>query len=151
MSIKMKGRLVSDGHAWRNSPQKEKEDTTDRITSAFLLLLTKAFGSSAIASSLNSQLSPSPRHLANSLPRPTMAPPSHSSNIAGLNRVHPVQPPSTLTASEDLLTAPSFPGLAAQLDLWSSVNFAFDEPLPRGLKDRKSKTVDEEGHDSGKD
>lgn len=48
------------------------------------------------------------------------------SSLQGLNIVHP---PSRSTASQDLLELPSgLPDLAAQLDLWTHLSFASDEP-----------------------
>lgn len=51
------------------------------------------------------------------------------SNLQGLNIVHPAQPHNNLSDSQDLLSAPHFPDLAAQLDLWTNLSFESDEPL----------------------
>ncbi|KAH9058776.1 hypothetical protein EDB87DRAFT_1625312 [Lactarius vividus] len=54
-----------------------------------------------------------------------MSPP----NLQGLNLVQPAQPSDAyLTNSHDLL---NFPGLSAQLDIWSNLAFESDEPLVR--------------------
>lgn len=51
------------------------------------------------------------------------------SNLQGLNIVHPTQPPTSLSDSQDLLSAPPYPDLTAQLDLWTHLSFESDEPL----------------------
>ncbi|KAB5593340.1 hypothetical protein CTheo_3258 [Ceratobasidium theobromae] len=66
-----------------------------------------------------------------------------SSNLQGLNLVQPESPPSTLTDSQDLLSTPLFPDLAAQLDLWTHVNFASDEPFI-SARDREAKEAETE-------
>jgi hypothetical protein len=54
------------------------------------------------------------------------------SNLQGLNIVQPAQSSdSYLTNSQDLLNLSHFPGLSAQLDLWSNLSFESDEPLVR--------------------
>ncbi|KAH9083929.1 hypothetical protein EDB83DRAFT_2332260 [Lactarius deliciosus] len=70
-----------------------------------------------------------------------MSPP----NIQGLNLVQPAQPSDPYpTNSHDLL---NFPGLSAQLDIWSNLAFESDEPLVR-KNDKKSGggEVDESTH-----
>jgi len=52
-----------------------------------------------------------------------------SSNLQGLNIVHPAQPHSSVSDSQDLLSAPPYPDLTAQLDLWTNLSFESDEPL----------------------
>jgi len=71
------------------------------------------------------------------------------SNLQGLNVVRPVQPHNPLLSdSQDLLSAPPFPDLAAQLDLWTNLSFESDEPVTRnddsGKHKRKSSSVEEE-------
>ncbi|CAE6416725.1 unnamed protein product [Rhizoctonia solani] len=66
-----------------------------------------------------------------------------SSNLQGLNLVHPESPPSNLTDAQDLLSTPLFPDLAAHLDLWTNVNFASDEPFI-SARDRQSKEAETE-------
>jgi hypothetical protein len=61
-----------------------------------------------------------------------MAP--RSTMIQGLNVVQPVQPSSGLTDAQDLLSGSHFPDLAAQLDLWTNLSFASDEPF---ISDRR--------------
>jgi len=54
------------------------------------------------------------------------------SNLQGLNIVHPAQPHNPLVSdSQDLLSAPPFPDLTAQLDLWTNLSFESDEPIVR--------------------
>jgi hypothetical protein len=54
------------------------------------------------------------------------------SHLQGLNIVHPAQPHNPLVSdSQDLLSAPPFPDLTAQLDLWTNLSFESDEPLVR--------------------
>ncbi|KAH9176804.1 hypothetical protein EDB89DRAFT_1939974 [Lactarius sanguifluus] len=70
-----------------------------------------------------------------------MSPPS----LQGLNLVQPAQPSDPYpTSSHDLL---NFPGLSAQLDIWSNLAFESDEPLVR-KNDKKSGggEVDESTH-----
>ncbi|KAH8993340.1 hypothetical protein EDB86DRAFT_3103303 [Lactarius hatsudake] len=70
-----------------------------------------------------------------------MSPP----NLQGLNLVQPAQPSDPYpTNSHDLL---NFPGLSAQLDIWSNLAFESDEPLVR-KNDKKSGggEVDESTH-----
>ncbi|KAF8520495.1 hypothetical protein BU17DRAFT_46602 [Hysterangium stoloniferum] len=53
-----------------------------------------------------------------------------SNPLEGLNVVHPPQSPPTESSGQELLsTPPGFPDLAAQLDLWTNLNFASDEPF----------------------
>jgi Basic region leucine zipper len=52
-----------------------------------------------------------------------------SSSLQGLNVVHPAQPHSSVSDSQDLLSAPPYPDLTAQLDLWTNLSFESDEPL----------------------
>jgi len=52
-----------------------------------------------------------------------------SSSLQGLNIVHPAQPHSSVSDSQDLLSAPPYPDLTAQLDLWTNLSFESDEPL----------------------
>ncbi|KAG8716019.1 hypothetical protein FRC08_009922 [Ceratobasidium sp. 394] len=53
-----------------------------------------------------------------------------SSNLQGLNLVHPESPPSNLTDAQDLLSAPLFADFTTNdLDLWSNIHFASDEPF----------------------
>ncbi|KAJ1304727.1 hypothetical protein OPQ81_005865 [Rhizoctonia solani] len=66
-----------------------------------------------------------------------------SSNLQGLNLVHPESPPSNLTDAQDLLSTPLFPDLAAHLDLWTNVNFASDEPFI-SARDRQLKEAETE-------
>ncbi|GAB1525062.1 hypothetical protein RhiTH_008219 [Rhizoctonia solani] len=66
-----------------------------------------------------------------------------SSNLQGLNLVHPESPPSNLTDAQDLLSTPLFPDLAAHLDLWTNVNFASDEPFI-SARDRELKESETE-------
>ena len=70
-------------------------------------------------------------------------------NLQGLNVVLPQQPHnSNVSDSQDLLSAPSYPDLAAQLDLWTNLAFESDEPLPRDeetiLSRKKRKDVEDE-------
>ena len=70
-------------------------------------------------------------------------------NLQGLNIVQPQQPHnSNISDSQDLLSAPSYPDLAAQLDLWTNLAFESDEPLPRDeenfLSRKKRKDVEDE-------
>ncbi|QRV79146.1 basic region leucine zipper protein [Ceratobasidium sp. AG-Ba] len=61
------------------------------------------------------------------------------SNLQGLNLIHPESPPSNLTDAQDLLSTPIFPDFAPNdLDLWSTINFASDEPFV-SAKDRQLK------------
>ncbi|EUC64100.1 basic region leucine zipper protein [Rhizoctonia solani AG-3 Rhs1AP] len=64
-----------------------------------------------------------------------------SSNLQGLNLIQPESPPSNLTDAQDLLSTPLFPDLAAQLDLWTHVNFASDEPFI-SARDRQIKETE---------
>lgn len=66
-----------------------------------------------------------------------------SSGLRGLNLIQPESPPSNLTDAQDLLSAPLFPDLAAQLDLWTHVNFASDEPFI-SARDRELKEAETE-------
>jgi hypothetical protein len=50
-------------------------------------------------------------------------------NLQGLNIVHPAQPHSSVSDSQDLLSVPPYPDLTAQLDLWTNLSFESDEPL----------------------
>ncbi|KAG8745221.1 hypothetical protein FRC10_008533 [Ceratobasidium sp. 414] len=53
-----------------------------------------------------------------------------SSNLQGLNLIHPESPPSNLTDAQDLLSAPLFADFTStDLDLWSNIHFASDEPF----------------------
>jgi len=78
-----------------------------------------------------------------------MSPP----NLQGLNIVHPVQSSdSYVDNSHDLL---NFPGLSAQLDIWSNLAFESDEPLVRkrlgGEVDETSQSVEDEDEDDADD
>lgn len=73
-------------------------------------------------------------------------------NLQGLNLVHPpTNPHSPLSDAQDLLAAPSYPDLSAQLDLWTHLSFESDEPPARRadhekhLK-RKKQAEDEEDY-----
>jgi len=72
-----------------------------------------------------------------------------SSNLQGLNVIHPASPPSNLTDAQDLLSAPLFPDFATHdLDLWTNINFASDEPFV-SARDRELKATEtEQGVDS---
>jgi hypothetical protein len=66
-----------------------------------------------------------------------MSPPS----LQGLNLVQPAQPSDSFLAnSNDLL---HFPGLSAQLDIWSNLAFESDEPLVRKSDKKSGGEVDE--------
>jgi hypothetical protein len=66
-----------------------------------------------------------------------MSPPS----LQGLNLVQPAQPSDSFLAnSNDLL---NFPGLSAQLDIWSNLAFESDEPLVRKSDKKSGREVDE--------
>ncbi|KII92684.1 hypothetical protein PLICRDRAFT_37465 [Plicaturopsis crispa FD-325 SS-3] len=68
-------------------------------------------------------------------------------NLQGLNIVHQ-NPPQSLNPAQDLLSAPPYPDLSAQLDLWTNLAFESDEPLihskDRGTKERAHADGDEE-------
>lgn len=66
-----------------------------------------------------------------------------SSGLQGLNLIQPESPPSNLTDAQDLLSGPLFPDLTAQLDLWTHVNFASDEPFISS-RDREAKEAEAE-------
>ena len=52
------------------------------------------------------------------------------SPLHGLNFVHRNPPPSNfLNDQQNLLSAPGFPDLAAQLELWTNLTFQSDDPL----------------------
>jgi hypothetical protein len=79
-----------------------------------------------------------------------MSPPP---NLQGLNLVHPAQHSDSYVAnSHDLL---NFPGLSAQLDIWSNLAFESDEPLVRkrlgGEVDESSPSVEDEDEDDAND
>ncbi|KAF8268609.1 hypothetical protein EI94DRAFT_1829391 [Lactarius quietus] len=66
-------------------------------------------------------------------------------SLQGLNLVQPAQPSdSYLANSNDLLNLSHFPGLSAQLDIWSNVDFESDEPLVR----KRDKKLGGEVHES---
>ena len=71
-------------------------------------------------------------------------------NLQGLNIVQPQKPHNpNFSDSQDLLSVPSYPDLAAQLDLWTNLAFESDEPLPRDEENflsrkKKKDTEDEE-------
>lgn len=70
------------------------------------------------------------------------------SNLQGLNIVRPPLH-SSRSDSQDLLSAPPYPDLTAQLDLWTNLSFESDEPLVRHddenyRKKLSSRNVDEE-------
>ena len=78
-----------------------------------------------------------------------MSPP----NLQGLNLVHPTQSSdSYVDNSHDLL---NFPGLSAQLDVWSNLAFESDEPLVRkksgGEVDESTQSVEDEEEDDAND
>ena|SRR6266404_3567779 len=81
-----------------------------------------------------------------------MSPP----NLQGLNLVQPAQPSdSYLANSHDLL---NFPGLSAQLDIWSNLAFQSDEPLvhnndktPGGEVDESTHSVEDDDEDDADD
>ncbi|KAG9076284.1 hypothetical protein FRC06_009594 [Ceratobasidium sp. 370] len=67
-----------------------------------------------------------------------------SSSLQGLNLIQPDSPPSNLTDAQDLLSAPLFADFTSNdLDLWSSIHFASDEPLV-GPADRALKAAEAE-------
>ena len=69
-----------------------------------------------------------------------MSPP----NLQGLNIVQPAQPSDSFLAnSNDLLNLSHFPGLSAQLDIWSNLAFESDEPLVRKSDKKSGGEVDE--------
>ncbi|KAF8608638.1 hypothetical protein BDV93DRAFT_518716 [Ceratobasidium sp. AG-I] len=68
-----------------------------------------------------------------------------SSNLQGLNLVHPESPPSNLTDAQDLLSTPLFPDFANHLDLWTNISFASDEPFV-SARDRELKAAETEAH-----
>ena len=53
---------------------------------------------------------------------------SMPSSLQGLNIVYPPPRPSD-NPSQDLTPPPGFPDLSAQLDLWTNLSFASDEPF----------------------
>ncbi|KAG8715869.1 hypothetical protein FRC09_016232 [Ceratobasidium sp. 395] len=66
------------------------------------------------------------------------------SNLQGLNLIHPESPPSNLTDTQDLLSTPIFQDFATNdLDLWSNINFASDEPFV-SAHDRQLKQTETE-------
>ncbi|KAI9455477.1 hypothetical protein BJY52DRAFT_645043 [Lactarius psammicola] len=73
-----------------------------------------------------------------------MSPP----NLQGLNLVQPAQSSDSYltTNSHDLLNLSHFPGLSAQLDLWSNLAFESDEPLVRKNDKKSAGEVDESTH-----
>ena len=72
-----------------------------------------------------------------------MSPPS----LQGLNLVPPAQPSdSYLANSHDLLNLSHFPGLSAQLDIWSNLAFESDEPLVRKSDKKSGGEIDESTH-----
>ena len=69
-----------------------------------------------------------------------MSPP----NLQGLNIVQPAQSSDSFLAnSNDLLNLSHFPGLSAQLDIWSNLAFESDEPLVRKSDKKSGGEVDE--------
>ncbi|KAI9442561.1 hypothetical protein H4582DRAFT_1768116, partial [Lactarius indigo] len=65
-------------------------------------------------------------------------------NLQGLNLVQPTQSSDSYIAnSHDLL---NFPGLSAQLDIWSNLAFESDEPLVRKNDKKSGGDVDESTH-----
>ncbi|KAG9123758.1 hypothetical protein FRC07_014035 [Ceratobasidium sp. 392] len=67
-----------------------------------------------------------------------------SSNLQGLNLIHPESPPSNLTDAQDLLSTPIFADFATNdLDLWSNISFASDEPFV-SARDRQLKQAETE-------
>lgn len=72
------------------------------------------------------------------------------SALEGLNIVQPEEPSSSsyLNDQQDLLAAPQFPDLAAQLDLWTNLTFESDEPLvKRSACEPSSPTLSDEDKD----
>jgi len=68
-----------------------------------------------------------------------------SSNLQGLNLIHPESPPSHLTDAQDLLSTPLFPDFANHLDLWTNISFASDEPFV-SARDRELKAAETAAH-----
>lgn len=68
-----------------------------------------------------------------------------SSNLQGLNLIHPESPPSNLTDAQDLLSTPLFPDFANHLDLWTNISFASDEPFV-SARDRELKAAETGAH-----
>lgn len=68
-----------------------------------------------------------------------------SSNLQGLNLIHPESPPSNLTDTQDLLSTPLFPDFANHLDLWTNISFASDEPFV-SARDRELKATETAAH-----
>lgn len=68
-----------------------------------------------------------------------------SSNLQGLNLIHPESPPSNLTDAQDLLSTPLFPDFANHLDLWTNISFASDEPFVNA-RDRELKAAETGAH-----
>jgi len=69
-----------------------------------------------------------------------------SSNLQGLNLIHPESPPSNLTDAQDLLSSPLFADFTSNdLDLWSNIHFASDEPFV-SPRDRTLKAAETEPH-----
>ncbi|TDL26064.1 hypothetical protein BD410DRAFT_564258 [Rickenella mellea] len=68
------------------------------------------------------------------------------SSLRGLNIVHPPQTTPYGSDTQDLLSAPSFPDLAAQLELWTNLAFESDEPFVKepSKGGEKSSGADEE-------
>lgn len=78
------------------------------------------------------------------------------SPLHGLNVVHSPQQNAYASDSQDLLSAPPFPDLSAQLDLWTNLTFESDEPLVKGDANEKregsggaSEDRDEDGEGEG--
>jgi len=68
-----------------------------------------------------------------------------SSNLQGLNLIHPESPPSNLSDAQDLLSTPLFSDFANHLDLWTNISFASDEPFV-SAQDRELKAAETEAH-----
>jgi len=99
----------------RSKPERSKQDYPNAVLPEVILPLLVGF--------LLLPIARSPRYT-----RLQMAP--TSAMLQGLNIVHPPTAPSDSSDSQDLLGSPPFSNdLAAQLDLWSTVNFASDEPF----------------------
>ncbi|KAG8985688.1 hypothetical protein FRB95_003030 [Tulasnella sp. JGI-2019a] len=59
-------------------------------------------------------------------------PPNNSDLLQGLNLIQPPSTPTPSTTDTDILSAGPYGDLAAQLDLWTNVSFASDEPFVPG-------------------